>query len=255
MDAPPFMTGYKPKKRKIKNINFEKKMAKLEPSKDPKDPFAFRPPFRMLVCAGSGGGKTAWLIKWLVKKRYMVFDQIIWVTDPGSMHQPKFKILREQYGPFITFVEHINAPQIEELIDYGYEQDEPWETLVVFDDLLLESGKTDYVAKLGVSGRHRHVSTVCLQQKIFSDKGRTFRLQTDYNVIGTFPVCNEAAHLFQQMTMSKFDRDLLQAAYKKITRKPKHFMILDSKAPKSPELPLRVRDTELDNLIPELWDV
>ena len=220
----------------------------------PNKAFAFQTPFRAQIVGGSGSGKTWWLIDYLCTYGVKQFDQVIWVAPSRSLQQKGLEKLKKRWGKYITFVEGLNTAEIDEAIEHGFGLG--WETCVVLDDLLSESGKSKYLKDLFISGRHSKVSTIELLQAIFPPGARTHRLQTEYFVLFRFAAADEAKRLFQQVTTSAEEAGLLTKAYRKIIgRDPHQCLILDLKAPQKKDFPLRVRDTELDNLVPELWNV
>jgi hypothetical protein len=235
--------------------SIDKKIGKLEPGRTEKNEYAFRLPTRIGIYGSSGTGKTHWLVRYLCEKKYGLgqFDQIIWVTPPGSFAQGKLKLMQQTWKEFYKPVEGLDEAKIEELIAEGESQ--KWVTLVVFDDLMLDTGKSKYVQRLFISGRHRGVSVCELRQQIFSGP-RTSRLQMEYYVLfRNGAQRDEAKRLFAQITSNARDRDLMMAAYRGITERPGGHgcLIIDTKSAESEGL--RARDTDMDVVIPQLAHV
>jgi hypothetical protein len=175
------------------------------------------------------------------------------------MAQKKLKVLKRRWTikgvPYINFVDGIDVEKIEKLIDHGFNQEEPWETAVVIDDCLVDS-KNPYLQHLFVAGRQRRATIFELLQSIFPPGSRTHRLNTGYFVLFKFASQDEARRLFQQVTCNKADSTRLLKTYREIINSGEHrCLILDLVSPTSRDAPLRVRDTDMDRLVPSLWDV
>lgn len=228
-----------------------KKITSHEEKEDKDDPLAFQTPFRAQVVGGTGSGKTFWLVAYLMT--IVQFDFIIWVTSAHSINQSKFDPLKEMYGDYIVFVEGPDFEQVEECIQWGELQG--WRMCVVLDDMILESGKHPYIREMFVAFRHRNVSVFELLQAIFPPGARTQRLQCDYFVLFRFAAIDEAQHLFRQVA-GRLGARRLQLAYNSIiTRDRFGCLIIDLKGQSTPQFPLRVRDTQINRLIPSLWNV
>lgn len=233
----------------------DKQIARLEPPRAATDPFAFVSPSRIGIFGSSGSGKTHFLVKYLCSHGLKVYDQIIWCAPAGSLQQPKLKLLKSKWNQFCHFVEGLDEAKIEQLIQQGFAQNPPYATCVVIDDLMLESCKSKFVQSLWISGRHRNVTIIEMKQSIFSGGGRLARLNQEYYVLGRNGAQrDEAARLFQQLTHSKHLREQLMTAYTRITNRAQPgFLIIDTVSPESAGL--RVRDTEMDVVIPQLASI
>lgn len=244
--APPKQDKLHRKISKLRNM-----VARCERKDGKDDPLAFQTPFRAQVVGGTGSGKTFWVIVYLLT--FVQFDQIIWVTSGHSLKQKKFKHLKKKYGDYLVFVTGADFKRVEEAITHGESQ--KWRQVVVLDDMIGESGKNPYITEMFVAFRHRNVSVIELLQAIFPPGARMQRLQCDYFVLFKFAAIDEANRLFHQIAGHQGAKALNKAYGRILNRDPHGCIIIDLKGHSTPDNPLRVRDTDVDNLIPSLWNV
>lgn len=208
-------------------------------------------PFRAVVSGSSGCGKTGWLIQALADKR-SPFDRIIWCAPDYSLKQQKLLNFQDVMGDRVVFVEGLDKERISELIDEGF--NEGLQQAVILDDLMYET--CPFVNNLFTSGRHKNVSTIEITQRLFTDKGRTNRLNTSYFVLFPFGDKLEITNLARQINPLKFKRIL--DAYDTATSEKygcliidKNYHSIDSKQKKL----LNFRHTKFDLVFPEMEDV
>jgi hypothetical protein len=209
-------------------------------------------PSRIGIFGSSGSGKTHWLVKYLCSLGLSQYDQLLYVAPHGTLQQPKLKVLAQKWGPYCHFIEGLDEAKIENLISEGFKATPPYQTMVILDDLMQETSKSKYINSLWISGRHRNVSVCEMRQSIFAGSNRLARVNMEYYVLGkNGSQKDEAARLFAQITHNKRDREMLMTAYHKITnRSPPGFLIIDTVSPEAAEL--RVRDTDMKTIIPQL---
>ena len=119
-------------------------------------------PFRLLVGGGSGTGKST-LVKKLVDESHFEspFDNIVYCY-PGYLDEPPLQ--------FDQIVE--NKPG---LCDLEYFTTIPKNSLIIYDDLMNECGKSDEIMKLfSVIARKRNLSVIFLVQNMY-EQGKHFR--------------------------------------------------------------------------------
>ena len=119
-------------------------------------------PFRLLVGGGSGTGKST-LVKKLIDESHFdtPFDKIIYCY-PDYLDDPPLK--------FDQIVE--NKPG---LCDLQYFTTVPKNSLIIYDDLMDECGKSDEIMKLfSVIARKRNLSVIFIVQNMY-EKGKQFR--------------------------------------------------------------------------------
>ena len=119
-------------------------------------------PFRLLVGGGSGTGKST-LVKKLVDESHFDthFDKIVYCY-PDYLDEPPLQ--------FDQIVE--NKPG---LCDLQYFTTIPQNSLIIYDDLMNECGKSDEIMKLfSVIARKRNLSVIFLVQNMY-EQGKHFR--------------------------------------------------------------------------------
>lgn len=221
-----------------------------------KHDYAFEPPFRAQLVGASGKGKTHWLLQYLRKYGEREFDHLIWWTIPRSAKQKALRELEDRWGRHMTMIIGDGPAQraeVDDILDHN--SSEGKQTLIVLDDMMIEAQGSQHLADLYIGGRHEDASIMELSQRVFQDGSRVKRLQSDYYVVFDFPVKSEARELFRQLTCSPLAQQLLTRKYRECTDKRYGCLIYDAKSVRSQKLPLRVRDTKLTNLVPDLWDV
>ena len=119
-------------------------------------------PFRLMISGGSGTGKSTLLQKLINESHFSSpFDKIIYCY-PEYLDEPPMN--------FDQIVE--NRPGIPDLM---YFSSLPRNSLIIYDDLMNECGKSDDIMKLfSVIARKRNLSIIFIVQNIY-DSNRHFR--------------------------------------------------------------------------------
>lgn len=154
---------------------------------------------------------------------------------------------------FVECTREIDEKRIRRLLDEAHTLG--LQTLVVLDDLITKSNDP-FIQELFTAGRHKNASTVTLNQRIYTSKSRTQRLNCQYFVVWDFGDVQEFRMLARQISPERW-RDLVEA-YKNATSKKYGYIIIDQNVRRSSDPShklLRVRDSGLDRVIPELSDL
>ena len=236
-------------------MSISAKLAKLEQRDPPKWPLAPIPPCRMYFCGQTNSGKTMALVSMLLEPKMMVWDAVFWIAPKTSWNQPKFGPLRKKYGEYLKFFEPSEGPgSLQEAIDASHKLG--WDVLCVMDDVMSLFGpKNKWMEELVTHGRHRGVSTAILAQRLNPPHSRVLRVNTDYFLCWKSSFASEFRNLAQQICADPSDAKKLTDAYRRVTKKPHGFIILDLKGQSTEELPLAVRDSSWSCLIPHLWNI
>lgn len=224
--------------------------APIKVRKEFADTYGFRQPSRVQVVGSTGEGKTEWLINYLMEVGPFHYHIVIWVGPARSLRQDGLDRLQDDWGDSIFFVEGLDTDKVDAIIAKAVTK--KWKVALVLDDLMSMGTKAqkEWVGEMQIAGRHDDVSIFELLQAIFPEGNRVHRLQTGVFVLFKFYAKDEARRLFQQTAMHKDEQIALSDAYEKITEKRFRCMIYDQSA-RNPDLPLLVRDTDLNNLLPE----
>lgn len=233
----------------------EKLLRATEPkSKRTVSPYALPTPARIVIAGASGSGKTRAWIKYLCSYGVEQFDAVYWCSPTRSLSQGKLNVMKRCWKQYFVSIPsdegQLNVELLDEHLNHAKTQD--WEVLVVFDDLL-GLQKHPRITDLYVSGRHSKISTCTIGQSIFGGN-RTMRANASALWIFGLAERRQFAELAERLTSTKEKSRLLTRAYDNIQGRNDHGSILIVlNCPSTEKLPLRVRDTAVDCLIPELW--
>jgi hypothetical protein len=135
-----------------------------------------------------------------------------------------------------------------------------YHTICIFDDLLLhlKSEKLPLrkiADQLAVNGRYQQCQCWFIQQQIF-DGRRAARLQFTYFVLFRIQT-DEVRRLGQQICDQggKACAQLTDVYRRILDQGPHRCMILDTSGRSTKQCPLAVRDTRVDCLVADLWDI
>lgn len=227
------------------DINAKKKGEKSKWAED-----GWPAPFRALVVAKTGGGKTHWVIERLLlapgaEHNLARKSTAVVILAPGhSLRQGAYvrllEVANDVQPKAKTFEvdEKFTSVQAEEIQKHiRANHDAGKKTLVIADDLvsLRSMPVASLIDALAVSGRHHGASLVCLAQRGFSPIfSRTLRMNTDFYVLGRLDP-SEFRTLFAQIAPKSAVPELL-AAWRDATSR-RHGMLQFS-----PEMLLRSRE-------------
>ena len=177
-------------------------------------------PFTMLVAGPTGCGKTEFVARVIANKSQLIKpvpDNVIWC-----------------YGEWQPAYDNINATFVE-----GLPQELPRNSLVIIDDLMLETDKR--VASLFTKqSHHRNISVIHVVQNIFhkGKEHRTVSLNAHYIILFKNPRdVSQCSHLAKQMYPHK--PKVFCESYEKATREPHGYLLVDLKQSTPDNLRLR----------------
>jgi len=190
------------------------------------DDIKFRHPFNMIISGGTGSGKTEWIAKLLKNYKHLIsfpIEQIIYcygIFDPIIFEfENNFGVKSHQGLPSEEYIKNL-----------------PKNSLIIFDDLMLEA-KSAYLDSIFTRGSHhwKH-SFIFVTQHIFSKDIKIARNNAHYiillkNIPGHLQVRNLALQLYP--TKNAFNA--FMEAYKNATENNKWGYILIDLHPASTE--------------------
>ena len=171
--------------------------------------------FRMLICGGSGSGKTN-LLYHMLTKPLVFYDQIHLYAK--NLEQEKYQNMMEVFneiskskmvGYNVLICNNNEIVPVENLENEA-------QKIVIFDDFVCEKNQKpliDYFI------RGRHCSVIYLSQSFYGTP-KDIRLNCSHFCIYEFPSCNERNLISRELGVNKED-------YIKATKKPYSFLYVD----------------------------
>ena len=178
----------------------------------------FEVPFRALIIAPSGTGKSNFLCNLL--KTFCVgkgtFDEIILFCKCG--HEPLYEYLDEASKGSIVVTEDLSKlPPINTL-------NKKTQKLYIFDDMVLE--KNPLISEYFIRGRKMGVSLLFLTQSFYQTP-KIIRQNTRYFIILKLSGARDLSMILKELSISKTKEDLLKM-YEYATRKKFDCFIIDN---------------------------
>ena len=171
--------------------------------------------FRMLICGGSGSGKTNLLYHMLMKPldRY---DQIhLYAKNlEQDKYQDMIKNLNEisqSVGYDVLVCSNNDIVPVEDMED-------DWQKIVIFDDYVCDKNQKPLVDYF-IRGRHKNCSVIYLSQSFYGTP-KDIRLNCSHFCVYEFPSSNERSLISRELGVDKQD-------YIKATKKPYSFLYVD----------------------------
>ena len=172
------------KKSKIRNPNYKNHLIDI--------------PFRMLVVAASGGGKTNFLCE-LIHRFSGTFEEIIICVR--TKHEPLYELLEKKGQGLIKFYEN-KVPDIEEFKDKLVR-------LVVFDDLILSKSLNAIIGEYYVRSRKYNMSCVYLSQSYYMVP-KLIRMNCNYLVLKKLGSNKDIAYILREYALDLTKEELLR---------------------------------------------
>lgn len=186
-------------------------------------------PYTMIVAGQTGSGKTRFVKKLILDQKNLhenAFERIVYVY---GIDQEEYQELRDMSPPIEMYE--------------GYPVDLEFDgvqTLLILDDMMMELGKDDKLARLFTRMRHKNLSTIFITQNLYfsSRFGTTVTRNAQYltlfpNVRDTFMISTLGRQIFPQHP--KF----LVEAFIDATSRPYGYVFLDLKSNTDPKLRVR----------------
>lgn len=201
------------------------------PQEDDLDDNALTPkwPFRMIINAPSGGGKTNMVMSLTMK--YLKFDRLYIFTP--DLSEPKYQVMINWFQACERKYEKINGEEIQ-CIWFGEDAksipklndlDKNYRNLIILDDLILDKNANMFSNELFIRGRKRNASIIYQSQSFFAIP-KNIRNQANYFVL--FGVNSEremrsiASHYGSGVDYKEFIQLFREATNEKFS-----FMVID----------------------------
>ena len=192
-------------------------------------------PFRMVVVAPSGSGKTNFLMNLLHKfsSGRGTFDSITIITRNKS--EPLYEYLEEKTKKQVKILEGVeNIPKLD-----SFKKDD--QHIVIFDDLVLEKDQSK-MNEFYIRGRKRGISIVYLSQSFFKIP-KVIRSNCNYFVILKLSGKRDLNLIMSEFELGVTKNDLIRM-YEYATKQKFNVLLIDVEAPKE----FRFRKNFLDFL-------
>ena len=181
-------------------------------------------PARILVCGGSGTGKTSWLLNFLAKTN----DTWGHIHVVYKASEPLYEFLEKQLkGKDITFYTSLaKLPQPNALGNKDKQQ------LIVFDDQIAESEKAHQIVKeYMLRGRKvgAGVSCIYLSQSYFKIP-KFCRLQATYLILFKLSSSRDMQMVMKECSLG-VEKKELEIIYKSATKEKFNFLKVDLETP------------------------
>ena len=179
-------------------------------------------PFTMGVYGARGSGKSEFTKQLLLdQEKYLnlPFDKIIWIYK--HFQKELFEPLIKKFGDQIELLNEL--PNFEAL--------ERRNTVIIFDDMILETKDSREILELYLSGRHIGISVISLSQNMFIEGNYRISMDrnTDYIILmPNFRGANQISTLSRQL--NPHNPKFLLSAFKDATKTPFGHLLIDTKA-------------------------
>ena len=171
--------------------------------------------FRMLICGGSGSGKTNLLYHMLMKP-LVFYDQIHLYAK--NLEQEKYQNMIKKFNEISKTVGYdVLICNNNEIVPVENMENEA-QKIVIFDDFVCEKNQKPLIDYF-IRGRHKNCSVIYLSQSFYGTP-KDIRLNCSYFCIYEFPSCNERNLISRELGVDKED-------YVRATKKPYSFLYVD----------------------------
>ena len=154
--------------------------------------------FRMLICGGSGSGKTNLLYHMLMKP-LVFFDQIhLYAKD---LEQEKYQNMIKNFNEISQSVGYdVLVCRNNEIVPVENMENEA-QRIVIFDDFVCEKNQKPLIDYF-IRGRHKNCSVIYLSQSFYGTP-KDIRLNYSHFCVYEFPSCNERNLISRELGVDK----------------------------------------------------
>ena len=171
--------------------------------------------FRMLICGGSGSGKTNLLCHMLMKP-LVYYDQIHLYAK--NLEQDKYQDMIKNLNEISQSVGYdVLVCSCGKIIPVQNMENEA-QKIVIFDDFVCEKNQKPLIDYF-IRGRHKNCSVIYLSQSFYGTP-KDIRLNCSHFCVYEFPSSNERNLISRELSVDK-------EQYIKATKKPYSFLYVD----------------------------
>ena len=171
--------------------------------------------FRMLICGGSGSGKTNLLYHMLMKP-LVYYDQIHLYAK--NLEQEKYQNMIKKFNEIRKTVGYdVLVCNNNEIVPVENMENEA-QKIVIFDDFVCEKNQKPLIDYF-IRGRHKNCSVIYLSQSFYGTP-KDIRLNCSHFCVYEFPSSNERNLISRELGVGKED-------YIRATKKPFSFLYVD----------------------------
>ena len=171
--------------------------------------------FRMLICGGSGSGKTN-LLYHMLTEPLVFYDQIHLYAK--NIEQEKYQNMIKKFDEISQSVGYdVLICNNNEIVPVENMENEA-QKVVIFDDFVCEKNQKPLIDYF-IRGIHKNCSVIYLSQSFYRTP-KDIRLNCSHFCIFEFPSCNERNLISRELGVNKED-------YIKATKKPYSFLYVD----------------------------
>ena len=171
--------------------------------------------FRMLICGGSGSGKTNLLYHMLMKP-LVYYDQIHLYAK--NLEQDKYQDMIKNLNEISQLVGYdVLVCSCDKIVPVENMENES-QKLVIFDDFVCEKNQKPLIDYF-IRGRHKNCSVIYLSQSFYGTP-KDIRLNCSHFCVYEFPSSNERNLISRELSVDK-------EQYIKATKKPYSFLYVD----------------------------
>jgi hypothetical protein len=179
-------------------------------------------PFRMLVIGSSGSGKTNVIVN-LIQQMENTFHNIYIYTRAKG--EPLYQFLESRIPPeFLKIEEGLDSFN---KLDPNKAYDKTKQTLIVFDDLVLEKDQSK-ITELFIRGRKLGVSLIYISQSYYRIP-ITIRGQSTYLILKKIASTRDLTSILRDSSLG-IDKTILNRIYKYCTQELTDFLLIDKEA-------------------------
>ena len=171
--------------------------------------------FRMLICGGSGSGKTN-LLYHMLTEPLVFYDQIHLYAK--NLEQEKYQNMIKKFDKISQSVGYDVLICSDNEIVPVENMESGAQKIIIFDDFVCEKNQTPLIDYF-IRGRHKNCSVIYLSQSFYGTP-KDIRLNCSHFCIYEFPSCNERNLISRELGVNKED-------YIKATKKPYSFLYVD----------------------------